>query len=357
MTVAPMRTGPYRSGRQKLVLYIVAIVVVGTVLAAIVWAIKGGGTPEPKRTEFHTSKGAPYSAPEVRPVPAVVHLPQPTPPAQGLRQATAKSPSSGPDPVLEAPISIKNQNSGMPTFLKEKAGDHLAGKDEDGADGEDNALTQSLKRSNLGGVSKARVDKNYLYEISAGRHIPCNRTTATNSQLPGFVTCDIPNDIYNDEGSVPLLPKGTHVFGEYKTAVLQGNNRLFVLWREIRTNDRPPIKIPINSPAADQLGRAGMDGVVNNHFWEAFFATAIYTLLEAGPQLATAAIQNGSHSTNEFQFNSLASPTQSLGSRILQDRMNRPPTLESNPGEPLMIFVGSDIDCSPAVQLRLIGAR
>lgn len=355
----PPRQGGYRSGRQTAFYIGLAVLFVAGIVLAARWFIAGHEIP--KRTEFHSTRGMAYSDPTE--MPAQASLPKPTTPPTQAAKAVFSKPKPPPvaaisDPVLNTPAGGKNEDSGGKSLLAKLETSNKHG--EDGGDedaGEDNALSQALKRTNLGKVSKARVDRNYLYKISAGRHLACNRTVTTNSQLPGFVTCDLAQDVFNDDGTIPLLPKGTHVFGEYKSAVLHGNNRLFVLWTTIRTNDRPPIKIDINSPAADQLGSAGMTGVVNEHFWETFFATAVYTLLEAIPSLATSALQSNSHNSTQFQYNQYAAPTEQVGGRILQERMNRPPVLESNPGEPLMIFVGNDIDLSGAVEARLVGAR
>ncbi len=81
-----------------------------------------------------------------------------------------------------------------------------------------------------------------------------------------------------------------------------------------------------------------------------------YTLIEAVPNAAIAEIQKNGSNTS-INYNQFANPSQSLGSQVLRGYMNRPPTLEANPGEPLMIFIGSDIDMSPALSLTVRAAR
>jgi type IV secretion system protein VirB10 len=354
MTIAapPLRPGRYRPGRQKIALAIIIIFVLGVVVAAVVWTIRGASTPHQVPQETHFTKGAPYSEP---PVKASMTFPKPKPVgdvAKDTLRTTQGKPT--PDPILSAPISGPNQDANVPRFLKEKPpGTQVAAKDEDADGGEDNPLSQSLKRSNLGPKSLARVDKHYLYKIYPGRLIPCNKATYSNSQLVGFVSCEIPVDVYNSENTVKLIPKGSHVFGEYKASVTYGNDRIPVLWTEIQTSDTPRIIVPINSPAADMLGGAGMPGSVDNHVLPALLATAVYTLIEAGPALAQAAIQNNSHTQEQIQFNQFTGPGQSLGGRILSREINRPPTLESNVGRDLTIFVGSEIDFHNAIELRL----
>jgi len=348
------------SARKKIVIIISTIVTMCAVLF-VAWNFIDKHEPAAmKRTDYHNTKGQPYSQPDEKPVQAMAgRLPAVTtnPAAAVAKTAVPGPPKLVPDKTLTASISAKNQGDGVKSFIDhdQKAAAAHDGDDAEGG-GEENELSKSLLRSSLGPKSKAKINRNYLYTISAGRHIPCNRETAINSQLPGFVSCEIPQDVYNDDGSLKLLPAGSHVFGEIKSQVIIGNNRVPILWREIRTPDRPPITVSIASPGADELGRAGVTGAVNSHFWEALLATLTYTLIEAVPNAAIAEIQKNGSNTS-INYNQFANPSQSLGSQVLRGYMNRPPTLEANPGEPLMIFIGSDIDMSPALSLTVRAAR
>ena len=59
------------------------------------------------------------------------------------------------------------------------------------------------------------------------------------------------------------------MFGEFRNGqIQQGEERLFVVWSEIRTPKN--IIININSGATDELGGTGIPGYVDNHFWERF---------------------------------------------------------------------------------------
>jgi type IV secretion system protein VirB10 len=262
-------------------------------------------------------------------------------------------PKASKDDILAASSDMANEdgNAGEGAYDLPGGGGRGRGNGEGG--GVDDALSAALRPSDLGGTERARVDRHAIYEISAGRHIHCTRDVAVNSELPGIITCVLPNEVRNDSNTLMLLPKGTHVIGPIQHGVIQGNDRLFVLWTEFRTSDDPPIKIPIHSPAADELGRTGMTGAVNDHFWSNLLAAAVYSFVDAGPGLVEAAIQNNSHNNNQLNFNQLYAPEQSLAGKVLQQRLNRPPVLEANQGDDLTIVVGQDIDCSGAVSIRL----
>jgi len=106
------------------------------------------------------------------------------------------------------------------------------------------------------------------------------------------------------------------------------------------------------SPAADELGGAGVSGAVNDHFWKMFWTAALYSLIDYGPQLATTALQNQNHASVN-NYTTFLTPQQSLANTILQDDLHIPPTLEKNQGDAVSIFVARDLDFSGVYALSL----
>jgi type IV secretion system protein VirB10 len=186
--------------------------------------------------------------------------------------------------------------------------------------------------------------------IPAGTVIPCILQTAINSELAGFVDCTLPTEVRGATGTVTLLDRGTQIFGEIKSGLKEGQNRLFILWIRARTPEN--VVVTFDSPAADELGRAGVGGYVNDHFWSRFGAALLYSMIDYGPQLGVAALQrnNGNFGTSNYvQF---LQPQQQLANTILQDQLNIPPTLEKNQGETVSIFVARDVDFSGVYDLQ-----
>lgn len=166
----------------------------------------------------------------------------------------------------------------------------------------------------------------------------------------GFVDCVMPSEVRSADGTVSLLDKGTTVFGQIRSGLRRGQERLFILWTRARTPDN--VTVNLASPAADELGRAGVSGVVNDHFWKMFWTAALYSLIEYGPQMATQAIQNQNHS-QVSNYTTFLSPQQSLANTVLQDDLHIPPTLEKNQGDAVSIFVARDLDFSGVYALSL----
>jgi len=326
------------SGRQKLV---IVSGIAATALAAIVLTHLGSGPAAKPDNTGNTAVGGlgmPYQAPpQTKPAPApaapavawVPHLPRMAP------QAPAAS-----DAGMSPGIIAASSN-----------GDGAGDKRDPGAasateDGTHDALSGALTPSDLGGAARAKMMRHPEMTIPAGTVIPCTLQTAINSQLMGFVDCVLPEAVRGATGQVTLLDRGTQVMGEIRQGLFQGQDRLFILWVRARTPQNAVIRL--GSPAADQLGRAGVSGAVNNHFWQRFGAAILFSVIDAGPPIATSALQHGSNNTY-LQF---LSPQQQLANTILENQINIPPTLEKNQGDNVSIFVARDLDFSGVYNLR-----
>jgi type IV secretion system protein VirB10 len=140
--------------------------------------------------------------------------------------------------------------------------------------------------------------------------------------------------------------------GQIRSGLRRGQDRLFILWTRARTPDN--ITVDLASPAADDLGRAGVDGYVNDHFWKMFWTAALYSVIEYGPAIGTAALQNQNHGAGSVNnYTSFLTPQQSLANTILQEDLHIPPTLEKNSGDSVSIFIARDLDFSSVYALSV----
>jgi type IV secretion system protein VirB10 len=189
--------------------------------------------------------------------------------------------------------------------------------------------------------------------IPAGTVIPCTLQTAINSQLKGLVDCLVASDVRGTTGTVTLMPRGTTIFGEIRTGLTNGETRIFILWVRARTPDN--IVVTLDSPAADEVGRAGASGYVNSHFWSRFLAAALYSVIDYGPQLANTALQNNRTGyNNTYNYTQFLTPQQSLANTILQKELNVPDVFEQNQGARAAVFVARDLDFSGVLELETV---
>ncbi len=196
----------------------------------------------------------------------------------------------------------------------------------------------------------ARVLPSQRLLLPKGAFIDCTLETAIDSTLPGITTCVTATDTFGADGKVVLLERGTKLIGETRGQVQQASTRVFVLWTEARTPTG--VVVPLDSPGADELGRAGLPGKVERHFWERFGAAVLISLLDGGVQAAS---QSVSHGNGTIVY----SPTgaQDVMGEVLKGSLNIPPTVIKNNGDRIQVLASRDIDFSRVYELEHADAR
>ncbi len=164
--------------------------------------------------------------------------------------------------------------------------------------------------------------------------------TALNSDLPGYTRAVVSRDVRGFDGSEILIPRGSRVIGEYKSAVAQGQTRAFVIWTRVIRPDGASIQIA--SSGTDPLGRAGLAGKVNTHFFERFSGAILLSVIDAG-------VQNLANRNNSTSIvigsggGGVDAATASLSALV---PAAIPPTIKVAQGAPIRIFVARDLDFS-----------
>ncbi|MBB4189052.1 type IV secretion system protein VirB10 [Sinorhizobium terangae] len=183
--------------------------------------------------------------------------------------------------------------------------------------------------------------------ITQGTIIPCILQTAIDTNLAGYVKCVLPQDVRGETGSVVLLDRGTTVVGEVQRGLQQGDARVFVIWNRAVTPDHAVVSLA--SPGADEVGRSGLPGTVDNHFWARVGGAMLLSAVQGAFQAASgyAGSSGAGTSINSFQGNGEQS-----ANTLLRASINIPPTLKKNQGDAVSIFVARDIDFSDVYELR-----
>jgi type IV secretory pathway VirB10-like protein len=179
-------------------------------------------------------------------------------------------------------------------------------------------------------------------KIFQGKVIPGVLDTAVNSDLPGMIRATISEDVYGETGKKILLPRGTRLIGQYNSAVATGQVRVYVIWTRAITPQQ--IDIRLASPGVDNLGRSGLDGSIDNHFWDIFGTSLLLSVMAAG--VADMETHNSdSFYGNPYQNEVVESFTDN-SDEILANRMEIKPTISINQGTPMKIMVAHDLDFS-----------
>jgi type IV secretory pathway VirB10-like protein len=192
-------------------------------------------------------------------------------------------------------------------------------------------------------VTGANVDVAHASRINDLSHtapqgtvIPAVLETAINSDLPGFVRAVVSRDVRGFDGTTVLVPRGSKLIGQYRSGVALSQTRAFVVWSRIITPDG--ISIDIGSPGTDQLGRGGLEGETDTHFFERFGSAILLSVMGAGLDALTERNNNTAIIIGSQQQAS------QVASIALQKQIDIPVTIKVPQGTPLQVFVTRDLD-------------
>lgn len=221
--------------------------------------------------------------------------------------------------------------------------------------GSQSAEAQALSNRYEGAQTPAKsasIIKDRSLLLGKGTVIECILESRVDTTVPGMTSCVIPRDIYSADGRVLLVEKGTKAVGEYQGSVANGLARIFMLWTELRTPKG--VVIALNSPAADQLGAAGMGGYVDFHWWKRFGNALLFSLISDGFQYAINTAD--SHNNNgDVTYENTEDGMDEIIREAMRQSGDIPPTLIKNQGERVSIFVARDLNFSSVYGLKTYG--
>ena len=139
-----------------------------------------------------------------------------------------------------------------------------------------------------------------------------------------------------------LLERGTKLVGETQSEVQQGSSRVFVLWTEARTPTG--VIVPLASPGTDELGRSGLAGRVNRHFWDRFGAAILISVIDV-------VLQSTLHSGGGTVIYSPSTSVDVL-TDVLKSTVNISPTVVKNQGDRIQVLVARDLDFRSVYELH-----
>jgi type IV secretion system protein VirB10 len=175
--------------------------------------------------------------------------------------------------------------------------------------------------------------------LQAGSIIPAALLTGIRSDLPGTITAQVTQNVYDSvTGKILLIPQGSRLIGDYDANVSQGQNRVLLAWDRLIFPDGRSILLD-RLVGSDASGYSGLEDRVNRHWGNVAKAALLSTILAIGAETGSA---NDDALTRALRRGTQDSVTRS-GEQIIQRELGVPPTLAIRPGMPLRVIVARDI--------------
>jgi len=194
-------------------------------------------------------------------------------------------------------------------------------------------------------TSRATQMRDLARVVPQGFVVPATLETAIDSDLPGSVRAVVSRDVRGFDGTQILIPRGSHLIGQYRSAAAIGQTRAFVVWSRIITPSG--VSVEVGSPATDELGRGGLAGKADSHFFERFGSAILLSVISAGVDAAG----RGNGNSTELVIGS-ANQANQVASIALQKQIDIPTTIRIAQGAPVQVSVARDLDFSGVAPYR-----
>jgi type IV secretory pathway VirB10-like protein len=313
-----------------------AAVVGACVLGVITFMSLSSARQRPQQV----AQAAPPPAPP-RPAPVVV---APPPPIVIQAAAPIVTPQVAPAPDTHAPTMVVDFSqapavgAGTTPLVAGGAPGTAAAEDKLSPD---ERFSAKVSGSNVDVAHASRLH-DLSHTAPQGTVIPAILETAVNSDLPGFVRAVVSRDVRGFDGTTVLIPRGSKLVGQYRSGVALSQTRAFVVWGRVLTPDG--VSIDIGSPGTDQLGRGGLEGETDTHFFERFGSAILLSVMSAGLN----ALSDSASNNNTAIIIGSTQQANQVAAIALQKQIDIPVTIKVPQGTPLQVFVTRDLDFAGA---------
>ncbi len=197
----------------------------------------------------------------------------------------------------------------------------------------------------LGYLPNRVVPQQSLYELKRGSVIPATLITGINSDLPGRITAQVSQNVYDSAtGHRLLIPQGTKLFGRYDSKVAFGQSRVLVVWTDIIFPNGSTLQIG-GMAGTDAKGYGGFTDKVDNHYLKTFGSAILLAIIGTGmdmavPESSTLATQDTASDAARRNF---AETFGRVAERTINKNLDVQPTLEIRPGYKFNVLVDQDV--------------
>lgn len=179
--------------------------------------------------------------------------------------------------------------------------------------------------------------------LQAGAVIPAALMTGIRSDLPGQVTAQVTQPVYDSPtGGILIIPQGARLIGTYDADIRAGQSRILLVWtRLILPGGRSIILERL--PGTDRQGYAGVEDEVDDHWGRVIRAAGLATVIGVGLEVG----RDGDDAIADAIRDSAQQTVGRAGEQIVQRQLDVPPTLTIRPGTPVNVMVTRDLVLEP----------
>lgn len=263
---------------------------------------------------------------------------------RGKLDGRAETHDATADTAIGAATTSANTASGPDLYaaaLRAGLGGHNVDPNAQGA--KEDFFNADLKE--VGYLPNRVVPQQSPFELKRGSVIPATLITGINSDLPGRITAQVSQSVYDSAtGHRLLIPQGTKLFGRYDSRVSFGQSRVLVIWTDIIFPNGSALQIGGMS-GVDAQGYSGFRDKINRKWLQTFGSAVLVAVIGTGidmavPESSTLATQDTASDAARRNF---AETFGRLADRTIQRNMDVQPTLEIRPGYKFNILVDQDI--------------
>lgn len=215
--------------------------------------------------------------------------------------------------------------------------------DPDGQTSKEDFFNKDIKE--LGYLPNQVVPQMSLYELKRGSVLPATLITGLNSDLPGRITAQISQNVYDSAtGYRLLIPQGAKLFGRYDSKVSFGQERVLVVWTDLIFPNGSTLQIG-GMAGTDAEGYSGFKDKVDRHLLRTFGSAALVAIIGTGidmsvPESSTLATQDTASDAARRNF---AEVFGRVAEQTISKNLNVQPTIRIRPGYKFNVLVDQDI--------------
>ncbi|MCP1845859.1 type IV secretion system protein VirB10 [Bradyrhizobium sp. USDA 4538] len=215
--------------------------------------------------------------------------------------------------------------------------------DPNGQTAKEDFFNADLKK--LGYLPNKVVAPTSAYELKRGSVIPATLITGINSDLPGRITAQVSQNVYDSAtGHQLLIPQGAKLLGRYDSKISFGQSRILVVWTDIIFPNGSTLQIG-GMAGTDSEGYGGFNDQVDNHYFQVFGSAILIAAIGAGIDMSVpASSPYGYRQTpSDAARNSFAETFGRVAEQTISKNLNVQPTLEIRPGYVFNVLVDQDM--------------